>query len=110
MTINSNKASILKFSIPSSFIFNGKNFIGLFINFCPKINFKPNVLLRKNVKIIFLSVDDKESSKILNKYKQHRMRNSVGEWLGCSCAVLGVDGSSLLTASQRCDGLNSPYA
>ena len=36
--------------------------------------------------------------------------SSVGEWLGCSLAVLEVDGSSLLTASQRCDGLNYPYA
>ena len=36
--------------------------------------------------------------------------SSVGEWLGHSLAVLGVDGSSLLTALQRCDGLNSPYA
>ena len=34
---------------------------------------------------------------------------SVSEWLGHSLAVLGVDGSSLLAASQRCDGLNSPY-
>ena len=34
----------------------------------------------------------------------------VGEWLGRSLAVLRVDGSSLLTASQRCDSLNSPYA
>ena len=36
--------------------------------------------------------------------------SSVCEWLGHSLAVLRVDGSSLLTASQRCDGLNSPYA
>ena len=33
-----------------------------------------------------------------------------GEWLGYSLEALGVDGSSLLTASQRCDGLNSSYA
>ncbi len=39
-----------------------------------------------------------------------RKWGSVGEWLGQSLAVLGVDGSSLTTASQRCDGLNSPYA
>ncbi len=31
----------------------------------------------------------------------------VSEWLGHSFAVLGVDGSSLLTASQRCNGLIS---
>ena len=31
--------------------------------------------------------------------------SSVGEWLGYSLAVLGVDGSNLLTASQICDGL-----
>ncbi len=36
--------------------------------------------------------------------------SSVGEWLGHSLAVLGLDGSSLLTASQRYDGLNSSYA
>ncbi len=36
--------------------------------------------------------------------------SSVGEWLGHLLAFLGVDGSSLLTASQRCDGFNSPYA
>ena len=36
--------------------------------------------------------------------------SSVGEWLRHSLAVLGIDGLSLLTASQRCDGLNSPYA
>ncbi len=36
--------------------------------------------------------------------------SSVGEWLGYSLLVLGVDGSSLLTASQRCDDLNSSYA
>ena len=35
--------------------------------------------------------------------------SAVIEWLKQSLAVLGVDGSSLLTASQRCDGLNSPY-
>ncbi len=48
----------------------------------------------------------------------HKVRSSVSQWLGRSPAVLGVDGSSLLTASvkpsiaiiQRCDGLNSPYA
>ena len=34
----------------------------------------------------------------------------MGEWLGHSLAVLGVDGSSLLTASQKYDGLNSTYA
>ncbi len=38
------------------------------------------------------------------------IRSSVGEWLGHSIAVMVLDGSSLLTASQRCDGLNSPYA
>ncbi len=32
----------------------------------------------------------------------------MGEWLGCSLAVLGEDGLSLLTSLQRCDGLNSP--
>ena len=31
------------------------------------------------------------------------------EWLGCLLAVLGVDGSILLTPSQRCDGWNSSY-
>ncbi len=36
--------------------------------------------------------------------------SSVGEWLGRSLVTLGVDGSSLLTASLRCDDLNSPYA
>ncbi len=35
--------------------------------------------------------------------------SSVGEWFGRSLAVLGVDGSSLHTASQSCDDLNSPY-
>ena len=38
------------------------------------------------------------------------LRRSVGEWLGFSLALLGVDGSSLLIASQRYNGLNSPYA
>ena len=33
---------------------------------------------------------------------------SVGEWLGRSLAVLGVDGSSHLTASQKLDVLNFP--
>ncbi len=37
-------------------------------------------------------------------------RSSVGKWLGCSLAVLGVVGSSLHTTSQRYDGMNSPYA
>ena len=43
-------------------------------------------------------------------YLQFRgpFRGSVDEWLGHSLADLGVDGSSLLTALQRCDGLNSP--
>ncbi len=41
---------------------------------------------------------------------RHCKGSSVGEWLGHSFAVLGVDGLSLLTASRRCDGLNSPYA
>ncbi len=36
--------------------------------------------------------------------------SSLGEWLGHALAVVGVEGSSLLTASQRCDGLNSPNA
>ncbi len=34
----------------------------------------------------------------------------VGEWLKRSHAVLGVDGSSLLTATHRCDVMNSLYA
>ncbi len=38
------------------------------------------------------------------------IRSSVGEWLGHSLAVLGVDDSSLLKASQEYDCLNSPYA
>ena len=36
-----------------------------------------------------------------------KIGSSVGEWFGRSLAVLGVDGSSLLTAKQRCDGLIS---
>ncbi len=36
--------------------------------------------------------------------------SSVGEWLGRMYAVLGVDGSSILTATQRCEGLSSPFA
>ena len=32
----------------------------------------------------------------------------MGEWLGRSLAVLGIDGSSLVTASQRFYGLNFP--
>ena len=34
----------------------------------------------------------------------------MGEWLGRLLAVLSVDGSSLLTASQISDGLNFSYA
>ncbi len=42
--------------------------------------------------------------------KELYFRGSEGEWLEHSLAVLGVDGSSPLTASQRYDGFNSPYA
>ena len=31
----------------------------------------------------------------------------MGEWLGCLLAVLGVDGSSFVKASQRCEGFES---
>ena len=41
-------------------------------------------------------------------YSMVNSGSSVGEWLGRLLAVLGVDGSSILSASQRCDGWNSP--
>ncbi len=34
--------------------------------------------------------------------------SSLDEWLGCSFKVLAIDGSNLLTASQRCDDLTTP--
>ena len=49
-------------------------------------------------------------SKINDFFDITHLGSSVGEWLGRSLAVLGVDGSSLLTESQRCDDLNFPYA
>ncbi len=42
---------------------------------------------------------------VLNEFKS-TIESSVGEWLGLSLVVLGVDGSSLLTELQRCDDLN----
>ena len=57
----------------------------------------------KNIKEALLITDKRQHQRI------HR-GSSVGGWLGCSLAVLEVDGSSLLTASQRCVGLNSLYA
>ncbi len=47
---------------------------------------------------------------VISFYYFNYIGSSVGEWLRYSLAVLGVYGSSLLTASQICDGLNSPYA
>ncbi len=34
----------------------------------------------------------------------------MGYWLERLLAVLDVDGLGLLTETQRCDGLHSPYA
>ncbi len=36
------------------------------------------------------------------------LKSLVGEWLERFLAFLGVDGSNLLSASLRCDGLNYP--
>ena len=47
---------------------------------------------------------------VISFYYFNYIGSSVGEWLRYSLAVLGVDGLSLLTVSQICDGLNSPYA
>ena len=46
----------------------------------------------------------------IKQFDSLKQGSSVDDWLGRSLAVLEVDGLSLLTASQSCDGLNSPYA
>ena len=65
----------------------------------------PNILdlLGKNKKILLVG------NKVMEFIFYFR-GSSVGECLERLIAVLGVDDSSLLTASQRCDELNSPYA
>ncbi len=46
-------------------------------------------------------VADKYRYEIIYLYFIHKIRgSSMGEWLGCSLAVLGTDGSSSLKISQ----------
>ncbi len=64
-----------------------------------------------------MKIENKNNLLLILKYsmrlykRQNYLFILVCEWFRRSFAVLaGVDGSSQLTASQRCDSLNSPYA
>ncbi len=73
------------------------------------ITSKPNLINIFKIWKINFTVVPVRRHKIFKKMDISKSKSSVGEWLGHSLAVRGVDGSSLLTASQRCDGLNSLY-
>ncbi len=54
----------------------------------------------------FSGDNDKVATGMIKSIHLRHSFNSLGEWLGCSLTVVGVDGSSLVTAPQRCDGFN----
>ncbi len=68
---------------------------------------------RKNLNRILISqamLFSKKSKCLMLNYMDEKNGSSVGEWSRRSLAVLGVDYSSLLKVSRRCDDLVSYQA